>query len=63
METALSKTLDETYESALGNPSLRDFEEGGMNSRPVDLNFFPVLQAIVAPDTFLQSILDFIDFI
>ena len=55
METALSKTRDETYASVLGDPSLRAISEGGMISRPIDLNFF-LFQAIVAPDTFLQSI-------
>ena len=42
METALSKTRDETYASVLGDPSLRAISEGGMISRPIDLNFFPV---------------------
>ena len=54
VEDGAETALKETYVAAVGNPSLRAIESG-KNHDPVDLKLSPILQAFVAPNTFVQS--------
>ena len=54
VETALVKTLEIKYMTAEGDPSLLTIEESGKNHGPVAGNLCLALQALVAPNTFVQ---------
>ena len=54
-EKALVKTLDKMYVTVVGDLSLRTVEESGKNHGTVDQDLRLVLQAFVAPNTFVQS--------
>ena len=53
-DTALMKALEETYVTVVGDPSLCAMEESGKFHSSVDLNICLVIQAYVAPNTFVQ---------